>query len=224
MRILAIDTSAGHCSAAIMTERGAAQRITAVQRRHGELILKMMDELLSEAGLLPGDLDGFAFAHGPGSFTGLRVAAAVIQGAALAADKPVAGVSTLAALAQGARRSNGAERVLCALDARMGEVYFGAYAADADGLMQPLCDDVVCAPAAVAAPGAGPWHAAGSGWAADEDGLRAACGCELLVIEPDRACEAQDVATLAAVAFAAGAVTAAEDAVPVYLRDRVTHD
>ena len=222
MRLLAIDTSAAHCSAALLVEGRVTQHLAEAQRRHGELILGMMDALLAAAGVRAAELDAFAFARGPGSFTGLRIAAAVVQGAALAADRPVVGVSTLAALAQGCRRRHGAERVLCALDARMGEVYWGAYAADASGLMRPLAADRVSAPAEIVAPGGGPWAAAGSGWIAHADALRAACGCAPSMEAANRACEAQDVAVLAADGFAAGQAVDAADAVPVYLRDRVT--
>jgi tRNA threonylcarbamoyladenosine biosynthesis protein TsaB len=141
---------------------------------------------------------------------------------ALAADKPVVGVSTLAALAQGCRRRLRAERVLCALDARMGEVYFGAYAVDEAGLMRAVRGDCVCPPTRVAAFGPGAWHAVGSGWGAHGEALRVACACELLQVDADVACEAQDVATLAADALQAGLALDAADAVPVYLRDRVT--
>ncbi|WP_462328728.1 tRNA (adenosine(37)-N6)-threonylcarbamoyltransferase complex dimerization subunit type 1 TsaB [Thiohalocapsa halophila] len=227
MRLLAIDTSAAHCSAALYDADTLTQRLAPAQRRHGELIVGMMDELLQAAGLRAAELDAFAFARGPGSFTGLRIAAAVVQGAALAADKPVVGVSTLAALAQGCRRDTGAQRVLCALDARMGEVYAGAYTANAQGLMEALLDDRVCAPEAVAVPGGpGPWAAAGSGWQTYPEVLaaavRAACGTGPASVEAERPCEAQDVAVLAAADYAAGALLDPADALPVYLRDRVT--
>ncbi len=227
MRLLAIDTSAGHCSAALRIDDTVTQRLVAAERRHGELILGMMSELLAAAGLRPVDVDAFAFARGPGSFTGLRIAAAVVQGAALATDKPVVGVSTLAALAQGCRRLHGPQHVLCALDARMGEVYAGAYAVDAEGLMRARVPDSVCDPTAVHVTGAGPWMAAGSGWSVYSDALhgalRAAYGCVPVLVDAARPCEAQDVAVLAAAAYAGGELLDPADAVPVYLRDRVTN-
>jgi tRNA threonylcarbamoyladenosine biosynthesis protein TsaB len=222
MRLLAIDTSGAHCSAALLDGGGVTQQLAAAPRRHGELLLVMMDDLLRAAGLRAADLDAFAFTWGPGSFTGLRIAAAVVQGAALAADKPVVGVSTLAAIAQGCARAHGAERVLCALDARMGEVYFGAYAADGSGLMRGLGQDVVCAPELAVPPAPGPWAAAGSGWAVHGAALRAACGCEPAPLDAGQPCEARDVAILGAEAYAAGQLLDAADAVPRYLRDRVT--
>jgi tRNA threonylcarbamoyladenosine biosynthesis protein TsaB len=222
MRILALDTSAGHCSVALLNGPELTQRLEPAARRHGDLLLGMMQELLAGADLQVGQLDAFAFGRGPGSFTGLRIAAAVVQGAALAAEKPVVGISTLAAMAQGCRRSAGAEQVLCALDARMDEVYFGAYAADAGGLMRPLLADCVCLPAMIPVPGPGPWYAAGSGWGAHGPALLAALRSEPLAMDVERPCEAQDVAVLAADAYAAGQAVDAADAVPVYLRDRVT--
>jgi tRNA threonylcarbamoyladenosine biosynthesis protein TsaB len=222
IRILALDTSAGQCSAALLADGQLTQRLEPAARRHGELLLGMMEDLLGSGGMQARDLDAFAFARGPGSFTGLRIAAAVVQGAALAAGKPVVGVSTLAALAQGYMRAVGATRVLCALDARMDEVYFGAYAADEIGLMRPVLTDCVTAPERVAVPDQGEWHAVGSGWGVHGAALRRACGLEPISVEPERGCEAKDVATLAADAYGKGLAVDAADAVPVYLRDRVT--
>jgi tRNA threonylcarbamoyladenosine biosynthesis protein TsaB len=222
MRLLAIDTSGAHCSAALLCDGEVAQHLASAPRRHGELLLAMMDDLLDAAGLCAADLDAFAFARGPGSFTGLRIAAAVVQGAALAAGKPVVGVSTLAAIAQGCRRTHGAERILCALDARMGEVYFGAYAADDAGLMRVMGEERVCAPAAAVPPAPGPWAAAGGGWAVHGDDLRAACGCTPEPLDAAQPCEARDVALLGADAYVGGRRLDPADAVPYYLRDRVT--
>jgi len=224
MKLLAIDTSGSACSAALWLDGELTQRLEAAPRRHGELILSMMDRLLAEAGLDLRGLDSLAFAHGPGSFTGLRIAAAVVQGAAFAGDLPVVGVSTLAALAQGCRRGIGASRVLCAFDARMDEVYWGVYAADAGGLMQPLVTDAVCAPEAVEVPAddGHVWHGAGSGFAAYREQLLARLGVRIEGLEPQRECEAVDVAILAADAYQRGQARAPEDALPVYLRNRVT--
>jgi len=224
MNLLAIDTSGSACSAALWLDGALSQRLETAPRRHGELILSMMDALLAEAGLDLRALDCLAFGHGPGSFTGLRIAAAVVQGAAFSADLPVVGVSTLAALAQGCRRGVGASRVLCAFDARMDEVYWGAYAADAGGLMRPLLADAVCPPEAVEAPAdAGhAWHGAGSGFAAYHEQLLSRVRVRIEGLEPQRECEAADVAILAADAYQRGEARAPEDALPVYLRNRVT--
>jgi tRNA threonylcarbamoyladenosine biosynthesis protein TsaB len=222
MKLLAIDTSGAACSAALLHDGVLAQRLELAPRRHGELILSMMDALLTGAGLAPRDLDALAFGCGPGSFTGLRIAAAVVQGVAFGAGLDVVGVSTLAALAQGCRRRDGADRVLCAFDARMGEVYWGAYAVDEAGLMRPLCDDRVCAPDQVWAPDDGEWCGVGSGWCVYHESLTRRLGAAVRLPDAERECEARDIAVLAADAVERGAVHSPEQAIPVYLRNRVT--
>jgi tRNA threonylcarbamoyladenosine biosynthesis protein TsaB len=238
VKLLAIDTSGALCSAALFRDGALSQRLEQAPRRHGELILSMIDALLNEAELAPRDLDALAFGRGPGSFTGLRIAVAVIQGVAFGAGLPVVGVSTLAALAQGCRRSSGADRALCAFDARMGEVYWGAYQADEVGLMRPLYADRVCAPDAVWLPAndaktqpktgaetdakTGGWCAVGSGWSAYHELLMLRVGGAVGLVHDGRDCEAQDIAVLAADAFAQGLAVPAEQALPVYLRNQVT--
>jgi tRNA threonylcarbamoyladenosine biosynthesis protein TsaB len=219
MKLLAIDTSAALCSAALLDDDQLTQRSQLAPRRHAELILPMMDELLHEAGLVLAELDALAYGHGPGSFTGVRIAAAVTQGAAFGADLPVIGISTLAGLAQGVWRRQRAPRVLCALDARMGEVYWGAYAADDLGLMRGFGRDRVTAPTQVRLPDGGSWVGAGSGWAAYADLLGDAVGT--MPRAPQMHCDAHDIAVLAADAYKEGSTCAAQDALPVYLRDRV---
>ena len=220
VRLLSIDTTEEACSAALLTDGAVAERFELAPRRHSELILPMMAGLLSDAGLHLNDLDALAFARGPGSFTGVRIAASVIQGAAFGADLPVVPVSSLQALAQGAFRTRRATAVLSALDARMGEVYWGAYRADREGLMRPVIDEGVCAPHHVAVPEGGDWWGIGSGWASYAAELGARCAMHL-PRDAEARVHAQDVATLAAALFAAGGAVPAEQALPVYLRDEV---
>lgn len=220
MRLLAIDTTEEACSAALLVDHAVAERFALAPRRHSELILPMMDGLLAEAGLRLVDLDALAFARGPGSFTGVRIAASVVQGAAFGADLPVVAVSSLQALAQGALRTHGAVAVLAALDARMAEVYWGAYRADAEGIMRPVIDEAVCAPRQVSVPPGVDWHGVGSGWASHAAELGARCALQL-PRDGGALVHARDVAVLASVLFAAGEAVAAEQALPVYLRDEV---
>lgn len=222
MKLLAIDTSADDCSAALLIDGELNGRLTREPRRHGALILTMMDELLAEAGVPLVGLDALAFGRGPGSFTGVRIAAAVVQGAAFGADLPVLGVSTLAGLAQGQRRLHGSEAVLAALDARMGELYWGAFRLDATGLMRLQGEEQVAAPGQVWLPDEGRWTGAGSGWGAEGVILRDRLGARLGRVEPDAFCDARDLAQLAAAELAAGGGLPAERALPRYLRDRVT--
>lgn len=221
MKLLAIDTSGEDCSAALLIGSAVCQRLVREPRRHGALILEMMQGLLDEAGLPLGGLDALAFAQGPGSFTGVRIAASVVQGAALGAGLPVVPVSTLAALAQGRRRS-GCDACLAALDARMGELYWGAFRPGAEGLMVPVGAEQVAPPNGVWVPEAGSWHGAGSGWAVYAETLRRRLGGRLVSVAPDAFVEAQDVAVLAAADLAAGRALSPERAQPIYLRDQVT--
>lgn len=222
MKILAIDTSGEACSAALLLGKEVRQRLERQPRRHGELILRMMDGLLAEAGIGLAGLDALAFGRGPGSFTGVRIATAVVQGAAFGADLPVVPVSTLAALAQGHFRSSGEARALAALDARMGEVYWGAFELGAGGIMRPAGAEEVGAPDLVPLPEGGGWSGIGSGWGPYGDTLARRLGSRLHAVDADILCQSRDVATLAASALAAGSWVTAEHALPLYLRERVT--
>lgn len=196
------------------------ERFELAPRRHTELILPMMDQLLAEADLQLADLDALAFARGPGSFTGVRIAASVIQGAALGSGLPVVPVSSLQALAQGACREQDAACVLSALDARMHEVYWGAYRIDAGGIMRAVIDEIVCAPGQVVVPDGDGWVGVGSGWKSYPEALAGRCAVERPV-QGDAMVHARDVALVAKTLFAEGVVVTAEQALPVYLRDEV---
>lgn len=221
MKLLAIDTTEAACSAALFMDGAVSARYALAPRQHSALILPMLDELLAEAGLALGQLDGLGFARGPGSFTGLRIAAGVIQGVALGADLPVVPVSSLLALAQRGLREHAASHVLAAFDARMNEVYWLAAHAGEDGLMQAMEAEQVLRPEHVQAPAGGGWLGVGSGWAGYPDVLAAAVGEGLVATLPDLSVHAHDVALLAAAALMSGQGVPAEQALPVYLRDQV---
>jgi len=217
VRLLAFETSTEACSVALVVGEEIREAFALAPQRHAELVLPMADRLLAEAGLVPADLDALAFARGPGSFTGVRIAAGVVQGIAFAADLPVAPVSTLAALALGAVRETGATRVAAALDARMGEIYWGTFKF-AGGTVELLGEERVCAPEAVTAL-PGEWFGAGSGWSA-----HAAVLSRRLAVgdwQGDRYPRASDVARLAADPRRRGEWVVAERALPVYLRNEV---
>ncbi|MCG5536095.1 tRNA (adenosine(37)-N6)-threonylcarbamoyltransferase complex dimerization subunit type 1 TsaB [Ectothiorhodospira mobilis] len=219
-KILALETATEGCSAALWVDGTVTQRFEVMPRAHARLILPMMDALLAEAGLTLKDLDALAFGRGPGAFTGVRVAVGVVQGAAFAADRPVVPVSTLAALAQQAVDA-GASRVLAALDARMGEVYWGAFEAR-EGLARAVAEECVCPPEAVPVPAVPGWTAVGRGWTAyGEALLRRLEGRVDALPQADCIPRAAEVARLAVGQWAQGRVVSAESALPVYLRDRV---
>lgn len=221
LRILALETATDACSAALVNGTEILERFEIAPRRHAALMLPFVDSLLAEAGLAIGQLDAIAFGRGPGSFTGLRIAAGMAQGLAFGADLPVVPVSTLAALAQGCVRECGARGVLAALDARMHEVYFGAFRAGADGLVVAAGDEVVCAPGAIEVPPGDDWYAAGDGWSSYAETMNARLRQALRGTLESARPRAADVARLAIPLLQQGAGIPAEQAAPVYLRNDV---
>ena len=221
LRLLAIETATEACSVALLLGHEVQERFEIAPRRHAALLLPFANALLADAGVSVRQLDAIAFGRGPGSFTGLRIAAGMAQGMAFGAELPVVPVSTLAALAQGAVQAHGAQQVLAALDARMQEVYWGAYRCSAGGLVEALGEEMVSTPARVALPAGGRWSGAGSGWASYAQLLVPRCGIATADILADQQPHAGDVARLAAAVFERTGGVPAQEAIPVYLRDRV---
>jgi len=222
MKILAIETSGDACSVALLMNSQVEQRLAFEPRRHGELVLGMMEELLAQADIGLTQLDALAFGRGPGSFTGVRIATSVVQGAAFGAGLPVVPVSTLAALAQRQVRTGDCSRILAALDARMGELYWGRYQCGEGSLVRLIGEEQIASPNQVLLPEDGRWCGVGSGWSACGDVLRRRLGSRLLSVAPEAFCEARDITTLAVAELVEGRTVTAERALPVYLRDRVT--
>ncbi len=222
MNLLAIETSEAACSAAIWSDGDVIETYREQPRGHSELLLPMIDSLISESGISKPRLDAIAFGRGPGSFTGVRIAAAVTQGISFGLDIPVIPVSSLQALAQGVCRTSAHQQVAAAFDARMNEVYWALCAADADGVMQLQGEEMVRAPGQVSQPQQGRWVGAGSGWDAYAEILTERLSPWFDQQIPHLYCHAQDVAVIAAHALSQGdaAVTAAE-ALPLYLRNNV---
>ena len=221
MKLLALETATEACSAALYLDGQIHERYTVAPRGHAGLILPMVDGLLAEAGMVPGALDAVTVGRGPGSFTGVRIAAGVAQGIAFGADLPVVPVSTLAVLAQGAVRELETAAVLAAIDARMEEVYWGAFRADGNGCAAAVGEERVCPAAAVPVPDGEGWTGAGTGWGPYEAELTARLGGRLAAVDAARLPRARDLAVLGAAAFQRGEGGAPEQAIPVYLRDRV---
>jgi tRNA threonylcarbamoyladenosine biosynthesis protein TsaB len=222
MKLLALDTSGELCSVALFVDGVIEQRREPAPRRHGELLLPMMESLLESTGIALSALDAIAFGRGPGSFTGVRIAVAVAQGAAFGAGCPTVPVSTLAAMALGEYRRTGRRRILTALDARMGELYWGAFEVAEDESVVAIGAERVVLPECVPVPTGTGWCGVGSGWGAYRAALEQRVGTGLTAVAADGVCEAMDIARIAAGEARAGRVVAAELARPVYLRDRVT--
>ena len=169
MRILAIDTATEACSAALWNDGTLSAHFEICPREHTQRILPLVQEVLTESGTTLSELDALAFGRGPGSFTGVRIGIGIAQGLALGAELPMIGVSTLATMAQGAWRKTGATRVLAAIDARMGEVYWAEYQRDEQGVWHGEETEAVLKPEAVAerlAQLSGEWATVGTGWQA----------------------------------------------------------
>ncbi|MDX1451571.1 MAG: tRNA (adenosine(37)-N6)-threonylcarbamoyltransferase complex dimerization subunit type 1 TsaB [Oleiphilaceae bacterium] len=126
-RILALESSAELCSVAVLDNERVLERTERAPRQHAQLILPFVEELLDQAALSLNQLDAIAFGCGPGSFTGLRIAAGFAQGLAFGAQKTVIPVSNLRALAFSAAKIHGAGHYLACIDARMDEVYWAGY-------------------------------------------------------------------------------------------------
>jgi len=221
MKILAIETATEACSAALYLDGEISLRYRVEPRRHSELILPMMEALLSEAGVALAALDALAFGCGPGSFTGVRIATGVVQGAAFGADLPVVPVSTLAALAQRRYRERGEKSLLPAYDARMDELYWGCYRIGEAGLALAQHSDLLIYPGQIEVPAGEGWVGIGSGWASYGANLADRLGSSLVEFDGELLCSAWDVALLGAAGFQAGMAVPADLALPVYLRDKV---
>lgn len=216
MNILALDTSTEHCSVALWRDGVVHEHAARAGQAHSAILIGMADGVLAEGGLRLAMLDGIAYGQGPGSFTGLRIACAVAQGLAFPAAIPLAGIGTLHAMALAC----GTAKVVCCLDARMQEIYHAAYVRQGDAYIE-VSAPRVCAPAtAPELPGDG-WTGCGSGFAAYRDVLQQRYGAALATIDDAVYPHAGDIARLAAPLFAAGRGIRAEEAAPLYIRDKV---
>ncbi len=222
--ILALDTSTEACSCALAINGVVHERYVVAPQQHAALILPTIDSLLHEHKLSVDRLDALAWGRGPGSFTGLRIAAGVTQGLAFGAGLPVVEVSTLASLALEAWLTTGQARILACLDARIDEVYWGLFEIR-DGLPVAAGEEQLCRPEALPpdCPGEGSWIAAGNGLAYAER-FPSALTARLHQSLPGLLPRAGHIATIASAAFARGETVAAEDVRPVYLRDKVTYN
>lgn len=221
-RILALDTATEACSAALWIDGTISERFAIAPREHTRQILPMIDSLLADAGIKVQHLDALAFGRGPGSFTGVRIGIGIAQGLALGAGLPMIGVSTLAALAEGAWRHTGQRQVLAAIDARMGEVYWAHYQRDSADIWHGEQHETVITPEQLASlrlPATGSWATAGTGWQT-YPGLLADAGLTLIdgaTLLPT----ARDMLPLALHSWRNGAAQAVTDVEPTYLRNEV---
>jgi len=225
--LLALDASSSACSAALLIQQEGGReqlvsRFALTPREHTRRLLPMVDEVLAEAGVALAQLDAVAYGRGPGSFTGLRIAAGTAQGLAYGLDRPLLGVSTLETLALHAHRRHGQTHSVTAMDARMGEIYVAAWQCGADGI-EALLPEAVMAPQALQLPPlqvGNEWYGIGSGWALAESmpvTTLALVSQRKATTEP----AAEEMVLLAARDYAQGIRPMAHESQPIYLRDQV---
>jgi len=226
LKLLALDTSTEACSVALQIGAEILSLDEVCPQQHSKRVLPMVQQLLSQAGIALKDLDGIVFGRGPGSFTGVRIGVGVAQGLAFGAGVPLYGVSTLAAMAQAAKRLYHADKVVAAIDARMAEVYLGCYQLDAAGLMQLTGEEIARKPAELVAAdvpagfGAAKVFGVGTGFQTYPDALTAWQQVHICpqILYPS----AQDMLVLSQVALTKGLFVVPELAEPTYVRDEVT--
>ena len=213
MKLLAFDTSTEHLSVALTDGERLWTHDGPGGAQASSTLIPACQSLLAQAGLALAELDAIVFGRGPGSFTGLRTACAVAQGLGFGAGVPLLPVDTLLAVAEAARMTQGATRVVALLDARMDEVYSAAYAWEGHA-WQAHGRLGVGKPEAVALPDAG-WSLAGNAFAAYGERLPAGAG--RIQVLPTAAA----LLRLAPGLLAAGGAVPAAEAMPLYLRDKV---
>lgn len=215
MLLLALETSTEFGSCALWHDGAIKERLCPPGRPHSETLLPLVRELLAEAGVGVGGLDAIAFGAGPGAFTGLRVACGAAQGLAVVADVPLIPVSSLEILAAQAH----APQVLALLDARMGEVYAGAYCRQGEA-WQLQGEIRVAAPADLALPQGEGWVACGNAPAVYPR-LQQRLDLAGIAVQPGLMPQAAVLARLAAPRAQRGEGIDPALAAPLYIRDKV---
>lgn len=222
-KVLAIETATEACSVAWSDGEAVHQLNQIAPRQHSQILFGMLQDILPSGALNDHGVEAIAYGCGPGSFTGLRIAASAVQGLCYTSGLPAIPVSTLAAQAQTAVRLGKVrddQLIFSALDARINEIYCGWFRVE-DGLVQAVTQAQACPPQSAVCPD-GVRDAAGIGsgcqfHAAMSPALRAA----LVTVDSDLLPEARDLIPLAAQQFARGETQTASQVQPVYVRDEI---
>lgn len=216
--ILALETATTSCSVALKIGPVYFEEHLTKANTHAQHILPMIQSLLNEAKINLSQIEVIAYGCGPGSFTGVRIAAAVVQGLAFGVNARVMPISTLQALASQAHYKFNADNALAVLDARMQQVYWGAFSADGTGIMRLQGDEKLTAPEHMTYPFKAPWVHIGYYHEAMTHCNEAH---PPFMIDKDTEPFARDIASLAAALFTETTPLAPEQALPVYLRSAV---
>lgn len=217
MKILAVDTATKTCSTAIVCDDAVlAETVLDRGETHTRVLMKIIHDMLLDAGIRMTDIDGFAVTIGPGSFTGLRIGLATVKGLAFAAGKPIAGISTLDALAAPFGDATG--HVCAMIDARRGEVYTALYRCGSSRLI-PDGPAWAASPDQAIANISGPALFVGDGVLVYKDRIIAELGENARFAEPGHhVIRASAVGKLGMELIIAGETVDAFTLVPVYLR------
>lgn len=215
-KLLAFETATVACSVAIWLNGEITQRLEIAPQRHSDILLSLVDELLSDTQINLKNLDAIAFGSGPGSFMGVRIATGVAQGIAYGSDLPVIPVSTLQALAQAAYQQTYSKQVIAGWDARMNSIYWGVYQVDARRIMQEITGDHVDYPKDIQFP-KGKKIGVGNAWSV----YRSSLPPDFQFIQKDIYPDATSVALIAQQKFKQGDVLPPEKAEPTYIREKV---
>ncbi len=218
--ILAIDTATEACSAALLSGGVVHQRFDVVPRQHHSLIFEMCQAVLSEAKIDIAELDALVYGRGPGAFTGVRIAASLVQGLAYAHTLPVVAISDLQAVALRALEQSDETQVLVAMDARMGEVYYGYFEKDGD-LVKAMTNESIATPEKLVVPDTFKGIAAGNAVPLYRSVLEAILGERLIKWYAPELPQASTLLRLAMPPLASGDTLTADQALPVYLRHPV---
>lgn len=218
--ILAIETSTDACSVAISTHTGIFSQLVVEPQAHAKLLLDMVNAVLVEADMQLSDMTALAFGMGPGSFTGVRIAASVIQGLAVGVQKRVIGISSLRALAQQAIKQNPDTDVVAIIDARMQEIYYGVYKANAFGVAQTIIADGLQKPYELILDPKIKYLAVGTGVKTYANILQTN-NPNLIINLSIQYPRAEEVAQLALAELATDNTLLPEEAIPTYIRDDV---
>jgi tRNA threonylcarbamoyladenosine biosynthesis protein TsaB len=218
MNLLAIETATETVSVALEMDGEVLEYYQHAPRRHAELLLPWVEQMLAEAGIGFASLDAIAFSCGPGSFTSLRIGIGVVQGLAWASDRPVVPVSSLAATAQTAV-GEAINSALVALDARMNEVFTGTFEVNSNGIMLPTSKEKVVSPEDVHLPANPETYGIGIGFG--RYSILNKLSGNLAGVRSDIWPKASSVLKLAGEWLRDHEALPAEQAQPVYLRDDV---
>lgn len=217
MKILALDTSSHICSVALLNDEKVTSQNTAITLKQAQIILSQIDELLRSENTTLNQLDAIAFGCGPGSFTGVRIAASVTQGLAYSLKLPVIPISSMEALAYGTYLDLKWDNLLVGIDARMHEIYWSAYTIDSRGLPLLLGEEILCKPEEVSIPAKSSWTGVGNAWEVYQDRIP----FKPSHLDPTRYPTADAIARLASTQFHHQNWVEAHKAIPVYLRNNV---